>query len=170
MGVRATRRYLEISSLADLQPAPSPACAAIVHRVQRCPAAFYRFLYAAVGEEYHWIDRLPWTDDEIRVHLAREAVQLWVMYVGGAPAGWYELRRETDGAVEIAYFGLLKEFHGQGLGGFLLTEATRQAFAQGATRVWLHTCTLDHPAALRNYLSRGFRVVREEDYMAQLRQ
>jgi GNAT superfamily N-acetyltransferase len=78
------------------------------------------------------------------------------------PAGYFELRRQPDGAVEIAYFGLLPEFIGRGLGKFLLSEATRRAWELGATRVWLHTNTLDHAAALPNYLARGFSVVRTE--------
>ena len=91
-------------------------------------------------------------------------MSLWLLSVGGAPGGYFELRREVDGAVEIAYFGLLKEFTGRGFGAYLLTEAAERAWALGATRVWLHTSTLDHPAALPNYLKRGFQVFRTEEY------
>ena len=84
------------------------------------------------------------------------------------PLGYYELAREPDGAVEIVYFGLVAEAQGRGLGRGLLTHAVRTAWASGATRVWLHTCTLDGPAALPNYLARGFRPVREERYVAVL--
>jgi GNAT superfamily N-acetyltransferase len=85
-----------------------------------------------------------------------------------APAGYFELRRHDDGGVEIAYLGLLPEFFGRGWGKYLLEQAVRQAWATGASRVWLHTCTLDHPAALPNYLQRGFRPVREEVYVTEL--
>ena len=85
-----------------------------------------------------------------------------------APAGYFELHAPGDGAVEIAYFGLLPEFFGRGWGGHLLTRAVDTAWSLGAARVWLHTCTLDHPAALPNYLRRGFRPVREETYTAHL--
>jgi GNAT superfamily N-acetyltransferase len=86
------------------------------------------------------------------------------MTVSGAPAGYFELRRDADGGVEIAYFGLLEEFIGGGLGGHMLSEAARRAWAFDADRVWLHTSTLDHPAALQNYLKRGFVIVRREQY------
>ena len=78
------------------------------------------------------------------------------MTVSGAPAGYFELRRDRAGGTEIVYFGLLPEFTGRGLGGFLLTMAVERAWSSGTERVWLHTNTLDHPAALPNYLKRGF--------------
>jgi ribosomal protein S18 acetylase RimI-like enzyme len=133
----------------------------------RCPASFYRYLYTTIGAPYHWVDRLGWSDADIRAHLARHAVELWVMYIDGAPAGFFELRRDEEDGVEIAYFGLLPEFIGQGLGGFLLSEATARALSFAPRRVWLHTSSLDHPAALRNYRERGFRVIREERYRAE---
>ncbi|HSL23804.1 MAG TPA: GNAT family N-acetyltransferase [Vicinamibacterales bacterium] len=167
--VDATRTYLELTSAADFRPARTPSHRAAVQQVLRCPPAFYRFLYATVGAEYHWIDRLDWTDDQIRSHLAQRNIELRVMYVDGAPAGFFELRRDEDEGVEIAYFGLLKEFFALGLGGYLLSEAVRRAFAEGVSRVWLHTSSLDHPAALHNYLERGFRVFKTERYTAQLR-
>jgi GNAT superfamily N-acetyltransferase len=80
------------------------------------------------------------------------------------PAGYFELRKCEDGSTEIAYFGLLPAFLGRGLGKHLLTAATEQAWAEGANRVWLHTCTLDDPAALPNYLKRGFKPCKTEKY------
>jgi GNAT superfamily N-acetyltransferase len=112
------------------------------------------------------VDRLLWSDEEHRARLADPDVSLHLLSVAGAPAGYFELERHPDGAVEVAYFGLLPEFLGRGLGKYLLTKAAQEAFALGASRVWLHTCTLDDPAALPNYLARGFRKVREETYEA----
>jgi GNAT superfamily N-acetyltransferase len=83
-------------------------------------------------------------------------------------AGYFELRKCEDGSTEIAYFGLLPAFIGRGLGKHLLTSATEQAWADGAKRVWLHTCTLDDPSAMPNYLKRGFRPFRTELYHTQL--
>src|SRR5918995_1859877 len=80
------------------------------------------------------------------------------------PTGYFELRAHQDDSVEIAYFGLLPDFIGRGWGKYLLTRAVQSAWQQGPRRVWLHTCTLDHPAALPNYLKRGFRPVRQEVY------
>jgi GNAT superfamily N-acetyltransferase len=85
-----------------------------------------------------------------------------------APAGYFELKRHPDQSIEIAYFGLLPEYIGRGWGKYLLTEAVRTAWSMGPQRVWLHTCTLDHPAALPNYLRRGFQPFREEVYTAEI--
>ena len=135
-----------------------------IDQVQVCPASFYRYLYREVGRLYHWIDRLGWTDEEIRAHLANDAITLWVMYYDGAPAGYFELLRYEDGSTEIAYFGLLQEFLGRGLGKHLLSVAVESAWSAGAKRVWLHTCTLDDPAAMPNYLKRGFKPFKQETY------
>ena len=161
--VLVTRTYLELRDPGRLLPVELSDPDAHVERVAACPAAFFRFLYTAVGAQHHWVDRLSRTDDEIRAYLARPDISFWVMYRQGAPAGYFELRRDTD-AVEIVYFGLLPEFVGRGLGKALLTVAVRRAFELGAARVWLHTCTLDHPAALPNYLARGFRPFKTETY------
>ena len=139
-----------------------------VEQVHGCPVSFHRYLYREVGRNYHWRDRLIWTDEQVRNYLADPSVTLHVLYVQGSPAGYFELRMEPDGSVEIAYFGLLPEFIGRGLGKGLLSEAVRAAWARGARRVWLHTCTLDDPAALPNYLKRGFRPFKDERYQTTL--
>jgi GNAT superfamily N-acetyltransferase len=128
-----------------------------VELVEACPVAFFRYLYAEVGRGYFWLERLHWTDDDVRGRLSNSAVSLFLLTLAGAPAGYFELEVHRDGSVEVVYFGLLPEFHGRGLGKYLLTEAVEAAWALGASRVWLHTCTLDHPGALANYLGRGFR-------------
>ena len=158
------RTYLEMNRREDLQPAPAPDANARVEQVVGCPASFYRYLYIEVGRSHHWVDRAAWTDQQISSHLANRRLSLWVLYVDGAPAGYFELLAHSDDAVELAYFGLLPEFTGRGLGKYLLTVAAERAWTSGARRVWLHTCTLDDPAALPNYLARGFRPFREETY------
>jgi len=167
--VEVTRTYLEMTAAAALRPASCPDPRARVERVEGCPASFFRYLYAEVGRRYHWVDHLGWTDEQLRARLADPAVSLHLVTVAGAPAGYFELERHADGSVEIAYFGLLPEFLGRGLGKWLLTEAVRTAWSSGPDRVWLHTCTLDDPAALPNYLARGFRPFRAETYTADLR-
>ncbi|MEO8078649.1 MAG: GNAT family N-acetyltransferase [Acidobacteriota bacterium] len=159
-----TRTYLEMRRRSELKPAWIPEIPCRVERMHECPAAFWRFLYTEVGRDHRWVDRLPWSDDDIRAYLDDPAVSVGLLTVRGAPAGYFELRRSADRATEIAYFGLLKEFHGRGLGGHMLSEAVRLAWDAGATRVWLHTNTLDHAAALPNYLSRGFTIVRTEAF------
>jgi ribosomal protein S18 acetylase RimI-like enzyme len=167
--VEVARTYLEMTKATALRPAPCPDRRARVERVEGCPPSFFRYLYVEVGRRYHWVDHLGWTDEQVRARLADPAVSLYVLTVAGAPAGYFELERHGDGSVEIAYFGLLPEFFGRGLGKWLLTEAVRAAWSSGADRVWLHTCTLDDPAALPNYLGRGFRPFRTETYTTDLR-
>jgi GNAT superfamily N-acetyltransferase len=166
--VEVVRTYLELPTSGDLRPAPCPDPRARVERVEDCPPSFFRYLYAEVGRRYHWVDRLGWSDEEHAARLADPNVSLHLLSVAGAPAGYFELERHGDGAVEVAYFGLLPEFLGRGLGKYLLSRAASEAFALGASRVWLHTCTLDDPAALPNYLARGFREVRKETYVAEV--
>jgi ribosomal protein S18 acetylase RimI-like enzyme len=166
--VHVTRTYLEMSSPDELRPATVPEPAPRLERVYECPVSFFRYLYAEVGRAFHWTDRLVWDDAKVEAYLADPATSLWLLTWQAAPAGYFELRAPGDGGVEIAYFGLLPEYFGRGWGGHLLTRAVETAWSLGAARVWLHTCTLDHPAALPNYLRRGFRRVREETYSAQL--
>ena len=166
--VDVLRTYLRLESRADFKPSPCPDPRARVEQVHGAPASFFRYLYAEVGREWHWVDRLPWTDEQLRERLAKPGVTLHLLSVAGAPAGYFELEKHEDGSVEVAYFGLLPEFVGRGLGGYLLSEAVVAAWALRPTRVWLHTCTLDARAALPNYLARGFRPFKEEHYVAQL--
>jgi ribosomal protein S18 acetylase RimI-like enzyme len=126
----------------------------------------YRTLYRDVGERWHWRDRLAWSDERLTRHLEREDVAVYVVRVGDDIAGYFELERHEDQSVEIAYFGIRPEFFGRGLGGELLTRAVQEAWRFGAARVWLHTCTLDSPRALPNYLARGFQAFKEEWYTA----
>ncbi|MBW4624284.1 MAG: GNAT family N-acetyltransferase [Brasilonema octagenarum HA4186-MV1] len=136
-----------------------------VTQVFDCPASFYRYLYCEVGHEYHWVYRRNWTDEQIQTHLSQPSISLWVLYYTGAPSGYFELEQYEDGSVEIAYFGLLKEYTGRGLGKYLLTIAIEQAWKKATHRIWVHTCTLDHPAALSNYLKRGFKPFEQETYI-----
>lgn len=165
--IEVLRTYLEMTSPADLVTEGAPDPAARLELVQDCPWHFYRYLYVEVGRQYHWRDRLSWSETQFREHLAGPSA-IWLLSVRGAPAGYFELRGHEDRSIEIAYFGLLPEFVGQGLGKFLLTRAVEEAWARGPGRVWLHTCSLDHPGALPNYLKRGFRKVGEERYQTTL--
>ena len=157
-----TRTYLEMTSPAAFRPAWTGVVDVHVNQVGDCPVSFYRYLYTEVGRSYGWADRLDWTDAGIRAHLAKPGVSLWVMWVRHAPAGYFELHREPDASVEIAYIGLLPDFVGRGLGKHLLSVAVERAWESGACRLWLHTCSRDHPAALPNYLKRGFSPFKTE--------
>ncbi|MEP6692403.1 MAG: GNAT family N-acetyltransferase [Gemmatimonadaceae bacterium] len=159
-----TRTYLELRTPAQFRDAISSDAALRVDRAADCPVSFFRYLYREVGARYRWRDRLSWTDDACHAHLARANISIWVLYLAGSPAGWFELRMHDDRSAEIAYFGLLREFIGRGLGKHLLTVAARTAWSLEPTRVWLHTCTLDDPAALPNYRARGFTEYKTERY------
>jgi len=121
-----------------------------------------RFFYTAVGGDWYWIDRLGWTYQDWLKYLNRPELHTWLVTVGGVPAGYFELEMQADGNIEIAYFGLLPAVVGEGLGGWALTRAVQECWATGAQRIWMHTCNLDHPAALANYLARGFREFKRE--------
>jgi GNAT superfamily N-acetyltransferase len=146
----------------DGDPVPPPG--ALLARDTTGDPALWRRLYTAVGRDYHWVDRLAWSDEDITTYLADPALELWVLRVDQELAGYFELRRHDDGAVEVAYFGLLPAFTGRGLGRFMLTKAVERAWERGANRVWLHTSSLDHSSALSNYLARGFSIWKQETY------
>jgi GNAT superfamily N-acetyltransferase len=117
--------------------------------------------YRLVGAPWHWTDRLPLTPAEWQERIDEEQGEVWTARAGDALVGYFQLARRDD-AVEIRYFGLVPEWIGRGVGGWLLTRAVERAWSLGPRRVVLNTCTLDHGSALPNYTKRGFAVVREE--------
>ena len=163
--MQATRTYLELTSPDQFQTAFGDFPGLVIDHVRGPSPELYRRCYRTVGEAYHWRDRWGWTDQEIRAHLARPEITLHVARQGDALVGWYELRRVAeDRSVEIAYFGLFPAAIGRGLGKHLLSCAVRDAWVLQPARVWLHTCTLDHLAALPNYKKRGFAPYKTETY------
>jgi GNAT superfamily N-acetyltransferase len=162
------RTYLELSSPDQLRAAslPDPR----VRFVCRRPIAVedYRRLYRQVGAQWHWHDRDAWSNERLSAYLAQDSVSVFEALLGDDSAGYFELAGHDDGSVEIAYFGLASAFIGRGLGKAMLTRAAQEAWARRPIRVWLHTCTLDSPQALPNYLARGFVPVREERYAVRL--
>ncbi|MDS1270867.1 GNAT family N-acetyltransferase [Lipingzhangella sp. LS1_29] len=162
--------HLEQTSPQQLRPARAPGLDTTVARVEEPLPEFNRFLYTAVGGNWHWTSRLAWTYEQWRDWLNRDGVETWVAMALGAPAGYVELDGTAPGEVEIAYFGLMPQRHGYGLGGHLLTLALRRAWDLAlrwtslaeTERVSVQTCSLDSPAALANYQSRGMRIYRTE--------
>ncbi len=156
--------YLEMHSPDQLR---ARRCADERFRVREKKERDWRFnrdLYAAVGASWSWGDKRLWTDEQWREYGLAPELRTFGAYHGDSLAGYYELRRD-DGGVEIAYFGLLLDFIGRGFGGVLLTSAIEQAWrlSPSVTRVWVHTCMLDHPRALMNYQARGFVIYRVEE-------
>ena len=155
--VEVITTYLEIPNRAAFQPALLDSPDFLVMQAHEPLPDFYRFLYGTVGRDYHWIDRLAWSDSRLHAYLSRPSVTLLVLYARGTPAGYVELEREAaEPGTEVAYFGLFPAFHGRGLGKHLLSHGVQRAYDDGAERVWVHTCTLDGPHALANYRARGF--------------
>jgi GNAT superfamily N-acetyltransferase len=150
--------YLEMTSVGALKASPAVGGLTITE-VEIDQPPFNRFLYQLVGGPWQWVDKLELSDEQWRRYVENEHLRTWVAYHRGAIAGYYELQQQPDDTVEIMYFGLAPGFIGLGFGGYLLTHALRSAWAWGNTRrVWVHTCSLDHPRALANYQARGLRL------------
>jgi GNAT superfamily N-acetyltransferase len=156
--VTVTTTYLEILSRAGFRPAfLPPSNDLLILQAYNPLPDFYRFLYNTVGRDYHWTDRNRWSDARLAQYLSQPTTSLYVLYVSGTPAGYVELNAASnEPGTEVAYFGLIPAFHGRGLGKHLLSFGLQRAFDAGAERVWVHTCSLDGPHALKNYQARGF--------------
>lgn len=122
-----------------------------------------RFLYDYVGGPWEWKEKLCWSDDQWQAYAESDSLRTWVAYEQGSPAGYFELERQADDTVELKYFGLAESFIGKGFGGHLLSRAIDEAWCWGdVKRVWVHTCSLDHPGALSNYKARGMQLYKTE--------
>lgn len=167
MNVAEKIHHLEMTSPGELRGADLPnGVDLLVRRVLHPSPEYNRFFYTAIGGDWGWTDRLPWTYARWLAFLTRPGHETWAAYLDGAPAGYFELDRPDSDpeTVEIASFGLLPAFAGRGLGRSLLTFAVRRAWRlDGCKRVYVHTSSLDHPGALGNYLARGFLPIRVEE-------
>jgi ribosomal protein S18 acetylase RimI-like enzyme len=154
--------YLELDAAVARQATTAPSATLSLERVLSHEAANVAArMYRAVGGPWHWTDRLPWSDADWTAAVNRDDVELWVARLDGEIVGYFELQVEAD-AVELKYFGLIPEFTGRRIGGALLSASIERARELGKPRVTVNTCTLDHPAALANYLKGGFTIVRTE--------
>lgn len=159
--VDVTITYLQMVDPARLRPRECENPGWRVERAKRDPA-INRDFYRAVGGDWQWVDRLSWSDDWWHTYVHQPELTTYVGYADDEPVGYFELHERAGDGVEIAYFGLLPKFIGQSFGGAMLTAAVRHAWEPAPSRVWLHTCTLDHPQALANYLARGFEIYKTE--------
>jgi GNAT superfamily N-acetyltransferase len=151
---------MEMKSVSDLNPKEGTEGMQLVE-CEFKQWQYNKFLYQFVGEPWEWIDRLKWSAEQWKEYAEDDNLRTWVAYVQGSPAGYFELQRQDGGDVEIVLFGLAKSFIGRGLGGDFLSRALDVAWSwEGTARVWLHTCTLDHRNALKNYEARGMTVYR----------
>jgi ribosomal protein S18 acetylase RimI-like enzyme len=124
---------------------------------------FCKFLYKEVGKDFFWRDRLRWSDQQWLDYVNNNFFKLYVLKYKNNLAGYYELLYDINtNSTEIPYFGVFKELYGKGIGGYLLTDAILAAFEGNIDKVWVHTCTLDHPNALKNYIARGMKIFKTE--------
>jgi GNAT superfamily N-acetyltransferase len=145
---------------ARLAPRPDPHPDLEIRRAELPSVDLSRWLYTAVGSDWYWIDRLGWSWERWMEWIDRPELETWVAYLRGTPAGYFELEHAGD-AVEIVSFGLLPAFIGRGIGTRALDFALRRGWELGPARVWVHTCSLDGPAALRTYQGRGLEIYDE---------
>ena len=163
MNKKIERNYLEINSLADLKETNIIQNGYLVQLVQPVDFKLNKFFYKNIGKKYHWIDRLAWTDKYWTEYTSNEKVKTYVLKKNEDLAGYYELIVHRDkNEVEIAYLGLLDEYQNKKLGSYLLSSAIKNSFFNNTQRVWVHTCSLDHKNALKNYIARGMKIFKKE--------
>lgn len=153
--------YLQMLSPAEFKPKRADIKGLEILKAELPSADLQHFLYRSVGGDWYWYEKADWSYQQWAEYAANPNLHTWVAYLKGTPAGYFQLEVQAD-EVEISYFGLLPQFAGIGLGGHLLSETIQRAWALGARRVWVHTCSLDSPAALANYQARGFEIYQTE--------
>ena len=157
-----TTIYLEMNSEADFIESSTSKDLVIIE-AQIKEFRFNRYLYILVGEKWQWNDKLSWPDERWKEYAENDNLRTWVAYYKGSIAGYFELKRDAKLNVEIAYFGLAPHYIGKGFGRFLLSSAIKSAwYLCDAKRVWVHTCSLDHPYALHNYKACGLKIYHQE--------
>ena len=163
MNKKIQRNYLEINSLTDLKDSKNSPEGYVVQLVQPSDFQLNKFFYKNIGKKHHWVDRLTWTEKQWIEYISNKKIKTYVLKKNEDLAGYFELIIHDDKKeVEIAYFGLLEEYQNKKLGSFLLSAAIKNSFFNKPKRVWVHTCSLDHKNALKNYISRGMKIFKRE--------
>jgi Acetyltransferase (GNAT) family. len=158
------RNYLEIKSINALIESISPKIECSINLVKPDDFKINKFFYKNIGKKHRWTDRLVWSESDWIKYSSDQKVETFILKVKNDLAGYFELIFHSDlQEIEIAYFGLLEEYHNKKLGGYLLSTAIKKSFEKkDIKRVWVHTCTLDHENALKNYLARGMKIYNKE--------
>ena len=163
MNKKIERNYLEINSITDLNDSNTVSDEYSVQLVKPVDFQLNKFFYKNIGKKHHWVDRLAWTEKQWIEYISNKKIKTYVLKKNEDLAGYFELIIHDDKKeVEIAYFGLLEEFQNKKLGSFLLSSAIKNSFFNKPNRVWVHTCSLDHKNALKNYISRGMKIFKKE--------
>ena len=163
MSKKVERNYLEINSLMDLNDPNIFPKDKSIELIEANDFQLNKFFYKNVGKKHHWVDRLIWTEKEWIEYTSDEKVKTYILKKSEELAGYFEIIiNKNNNEVEIAYLGLLEEYHNQKLGSYLLSLAIKKSFIFNPKRVWVHTCSLDHKNALNNYIARGMRIFKRE--------
>jgi GNAT superfamily N-acetyltransferase len=150
--------YLEMRERPSGPPVPAPFGKHALMRAEHCTVSFYRYLYETVGTPWLWYERRLISDAALADEIQKPTTEIFVLHVGGVPAGYFELDTEPPRETELRYFGLVPEFIGRGFGPFMLRAAIDQAWRRPLDRLWVHTRMFDHPKALGYYQRAGFVV------------
>jgi len=157
------RNYVEIKSFKELKEVKKPSDNYSVKLADSKDFQLNKFFYKNIGKNYQWVDRLVWTDQNWIDYVSDKKLLTYILKNKKDLAGYFELIFYQDVMeVEIAYFGILEDYFGKKLGAYLLSEAIKISFSLGSSRLWAHTCSLDHKNALKNYLARGMKVFKSE--------
>ena len=163
MSKKVERNYLDIISLKNLSEIDKPSNNFDVRLVNPPDFQLNKFFYKQIGKKHRWVDRLIWNENQWIKYINNSNVRTYTLQDGNNLAGYFEqIIDQKKLECEIAYFGILQDYVGKRLGGYLLSQAIKKSFAIGANRVWVHTCSLDHKHALKNYLSRGMKIFKSE--------
>jgi ribosomal protein S18 acetylase RimI-like enzyme len=158
------RNFLEIKSIEALIESKVPQINHSIELVEPVDFQLNKFFYKNVGNKHRWTDRLIWSENEWIRYVSSANIETYILKIENDLAGYFELINHLNlKEIEIAYFGLLEEYHNKKLGGYLLSEAIKKSFLKkNIDRVWVHTCTLDHQNALKNYIARGMKIYKKE--------
>ena len=163
MTQKVKRNYLEIDSLEDLNQGSKPSDDYSLNLLDPVNFQLNKFFYKNIGSKHKWVDRLTWTEEKWIYYVSSQNVKTYVLKYKEDLVGFFELiHHQEKKEVEIAYLGILEEYHNKKLGSYLLTEAIKISFKNKINRVWVHTCTLDHKNALNNYMTRGMKIFKTE--------
>ena len=157
------RNYLEINSLQDLKEVEKPSDDYSLKLLDPINFQLNKFFYKNIGKKHKWIDRLVWSELKWIEYVSNKNVKTYIFKKGKDLVGFFELLEHHEKKeIEIAYFGLLEEYQNKKLGSYLLSTAIKKSFENKINRVWLHTCSLDHKNALKNYIARGMKIFKTE--------
>ncbi len=161
--MKVDRYYLEINSLKNLNQVISPDQNLILEKIDPPDIELNKFFYKNVGKNHRWVDRLLWDNFKWMSYLENKNVHTYVLKLNEDLVGYFEVIQDfSTNSSEIAYFGILDDYIGKKFGGYFLSEAIKICFKLNSIKVWVHTCSLDHKHALKNYLNRGMKIFKEE--------